>query len=85
MDLVLSPEEWEILSRWADKVVMGGRWGDGRLVLGEEEHVLAQLAKRPAVWQISSLELRVLRYWIENLSLSTPLEKSLAEKISRLS
>ncbi|NPV38412.1 MAG: hypothetical protein HPY78_03945 [Brevinematales bacterium] len=85
MKLVLSSQEWDILSTWADKVLVGGRWGDGRMTVGEEERVLEMVRQRPKSWEISSLELRVLRYWIENLSVLSPLEKQLAEKISALS
>ncbi|MFN4216054.1 MAG: hypothetical protein ACK4HQ_01430 [Brevinematales bacterium] len=84
MRLVLSSQEWDILARWADKILVGGRWGDGRMTFGEEEYVLKMVEKRPDVWDISSLELRVLLYWIENLSVLSPAEKRLVERIRSL-
>lgn len=84
MQLILSSQEWDILSRWAERILVGGRWGDGRLMLGEEEHILRVLEERPSPWEISFLEVRVLRYWIENLSFLSPAEKVLAEKIQSL-
>ncbi|MFN3659635.1 MAG: hypothetical protein ACK4TN_00175 [Brevinematales bacterium] len=84
MRLVLSSQEWDILARWVDKILVGGRWGDGWLICGEEEYVLKVVEKRPDVWEISSLELRVLLYWIENLSVLSPAEKKLVERIRSL-
>lgn len=85
MRLVLSSQEWDILAQWAEKVLVGGRWGDGKMIVGEEERVLKMVEKRPESWDISSLELRVLRYWIENLSVLSPMEKKLADRICALS
>lgn len=84
MQLSLSPQEWDILSKWADRVIRGGHWGDGMLTVGEEEHVLRVLKERPETWTISPLELRVLQYWAENISPFTPMEESLAKKIQKL-
>ncbi|URA10436.1 hypothetical protein [Thermospira aquatica] len=84
MKLDLSPQEWDILQSWAQKVIRGGRWGNGRLVLGEEEYILKLIEKRPNTWEISPLELRILSYWLENITLFSPAEKELAKKIQAL-
>lgn len=84
MQLSLSPQEWDILSRWADRVIRGGHWGNGVLTVGEEDRVLQLLKEKPEVWYISLLELRVLQYWAENTPLFTPMEKELVKKIQKL-
>ncbi|MCX7882466.1 MAG: hypothetical protein N2314_04515 [Brevinematales bacterium] len=85
MTLLLSSREWDILASWAEKVLVDGHWGDGQLTLGEEEHILQLLKERPKAWEVSSLELRVLKYWIESLFPLSGEEKALANKISSLS
>jgi len=82
--LKLTTQEWDALSRWAEKTIRGGHWGDGMLLLGEEEKVLKLVSEKPVEWELSPLELRVLRYWLDNNHPTTPVEKKLAEKILSL-
>ncbi len=84
MKLELSSQEWNILQSWSLKVLTGGRWGDGRLTLGEEEHILRLIEEKPKTWEVSPLELRVLRYWLESIFPLSPSEKALAQKIQNL-
>ncbi len=83
VDLYISENEVNVIKAWADSNIHGGHWGDGDIIVPEEEIILKKLdAMREGKITLTDNEARIILTWSESsMNIYTMEEESVIEKL----
>ena len=81
-ELKLTSSELRLLIIWAENTIHGGHFGDGDVILPEEDIVLKKIKQSEnKIINVNERDLRVIFIWAEN-SIGSTLEGMTGEEIS---
>ena len=86
MKIELSPAEIQVIKIWAENNIHGGHWGDGDIIVPEEEIILNKLnsAKNGKV-DITPNEARIILMWSNSsMGINTYEESTVIKKLSKI-
>jgi hypothetical protein len=86
MDVLFTDREVKMIRIWADSVIHGGHWGDGDVIIPEEDIILKKLKnmKKNRV-SLSENEIKIILTWSDStLGIHTLEEESIIKKLKSL-
>lgn len=86
MILTLSEREVNVIKNWAEKSIHGGHWGDGDLLVPEEEIILEKLNRiGKGRMNFTEIEANIILVWSESsLGIHTMEEESVINKLKSI-
>jgi len=86
MKIKLSPGEIQVIKIWAENNIHGGHWGDGDIIVPEEEIILNKLnsAKNGNV-DFTPNEARIILMWSNSsMGINTYEESTVIKKLNKI-
>jgi len=86
MILELTDREVRAVSIWAENIIHGGHWGDGDVIVPEEEIILKKLhSMKGNRLSINEIEVKIILAWSDStLGIHTMEEESVIKKLKSL-
>ena len=82
----LSENEVIAVKAWADKIIHGGHWGDGDIVIPEESIILRKIEEiQDGILDLKETEIKIILTWSESsMGIHTIEEDSVIKKLQRI-
>jgi len=82
----LSENEVNAIRAWADKIIHGGHWGDGDIVIPEESIILKKIERmNDGQLDLKENEVKIILTWSESsMGILTMEEDSVIKKLQRI-
>ena len=82
----LSENEVVAVKAWADKIIHGGHWGDGDIVIPEESIILRKIEEiQDGILDLKETEIKIILTWSESsMGIHTIEEDSVIKKLQRI-
>jgi len=86
MDIMFTDREVLIIKIWADSIIHGGHWGDGDVIIPEEDIILTKLQNmEDNTVSLSENEAKIILTWSDStLGIHTLEEESVIKKLKPL-
>jgi hypothetical protein len=86
LKLYLSVTEVDSIKAWADKIIHGGHWGDGDIVIPEESIILNKIdGMQGGMLDLKVNEAKIILTWSESsMGIHTMEEDSVIKKLQRI-
>ena len=86
MKFYLSENEVNAIRAWADKIIHGGHWGDGDIVIPEESIILKKIERmNDGQLDLKENEVKIILTWSESsMGILTMEEDSVIKKLQRI-
>ena len=86
MEFYLSANEVNSIKAWADKIIHGGHWGDGDIVIPEESIILKKIEEmQDGRLDLKENEAKIILTWSESsMGIHTMEEDSVIKKLQRI-
>lgn len=86
MDIMFTDREVLIIKIWADSIIHGGHWGDGDIIIPEEDIILTKLQNmEDNTVSLSENEAKIILTWSDStLGIHTLEEESIIKKLKPL-
>ena len=86
MELYLSVNEANVIKAWADKIMHGGHWGDGDIVIPEEAIILKKIEGiQDGKLALKENEARIILTWSEtSMGIHNMEEDSVIKKLQHI-
>ena len=86
MDIMFTDREVLLIKIWADSIIHGGHWGDGDIIIPEEDIILTKLQNiEDNTVSLSENEAKIILTWSDStLGIHTLEEESIIKKLKPL-